>query len=444
MRFLQNLAKASSSTKIRSQSTTPFSAIISRSFSRSRSSSERYVPRSESISIFFVLTSTQFLYPFVSLFRLYAIAAVRFFRPSFGVAFDIDGVILRGNAPIGGSPRALGRLYDDSIGMFWEKNCFDIFVDWDFLENIGGGVPESKRALELEKQLGVNVLSSQVIQGHTPFKQLVQRFEKELVIAVGKGEPAVVMSEYGFKNVLSIDDYASCFDNIDPLGHFKKWTTGNVSDQINTIRSTVCSQRVQAAFVVSDSIDWSRDIQVLCDILRTGGLPGSTIAHQPPLYFASDDLEYQAVFPSERLGMGAFRIALESIFNRIHPNALEYTSFGKPNTSVFRNAETVLRELVHSSSNTIQSANDQIGGNHVFRTLYMVGDNPSVDIKGARQAGHPWFSILTRTGVFKGKENHDEYPADLVREHNPGELCANLTKSQYISSLKKTCIPISF
>ncbi|XP_058206876.1 uncharacterized protein YKR070W [Rhododendron vialii] len=367
MRFLQNLAKASSSsTKIRSQSTTLFSAIISRSFSRSRSSSE---------------------------------------RPSFGVAFDIDGVILRGNAPIGGSPRALGRLYDDSIGT--------LKVPYVFLTN-GGGVPESKRALELEKQLRVNILSSQVIQGHTPFKQLVKRFEKELVIAVGKGEPAVVMSEYGFKNVLSIDDYASCFDNIDPLGYFKKWTTGNVSDQINTIRSSVCSQRVQAAFVVSDSIDWSRDIQVLCDILRTGGLPGSKIAHQPPLYFASDDLEYQAVFPSERLGMGAFRIALESIFNRIHPNALEYTSFGKPNTSVFRNAETVLRELVHSSSNTIQSANDQIGGNHVFRTLYMVGDNPSVDIKGAQQAGHPWFSILTRTGVFKGKENHDEYPADLV------------------------------
>ncbi|KAG5566839.1 hypothetical protein RHGRI_002398 [Rhododendron griersonianum] len=420
MRFLQNLAKASSSTKIRSQSTTLFSAIISRSFSRSRSSSE---------------------------------------RPSFGVAFDIDGVILRGNAPIGGSPRALGRLYDDSIGMFWEKKLLRYLrilaltcivfvgikgeltlllfcgnpagkVDWDFLDNIGGGVPESKRALELEKQLGVNILSSQVIQGHTPFKQLVKRFEKELVIAVGKGEPAVVMSEYGFKNVLSIDDYASCFDNIDPLGHFKKWTTGNVSDQINTIRSSVCSQRVQAAFVVSDSIDWSRDIQVLCDILRTGGLPGSKIAHQPPLYFASDDLEYQAVFPSERLGMGAFRIALESIFNRIHPNALEYTSFGKPNTCVFRNAETVLRELVHSSSNTIQSANDQIGGNHVFRTLYMVGDNPSVDIKGARQAGHPWFSILTRTGVFKGKENHDEYPADLVCEQNPEELLLTQSKRQ--------------
>lgn len=125
MRFLQNLAKASSSTIIRSQSTTLFSAIVSRSFSRPRSSSERYViaPNQSPSS-----SSTRFLYPFCFLFRLYATAVVRLFRPSFGVAFDIDGVILRGNAPIDGSPRALGRLYDDSIGKFWGNNCFDTFV----------------------------------------------------------------------------------------------------------------------------------------------------------------------------------------------------------------------------------------------------------------------------------------------------------------------------
>lgn len=35
-------------------------------------------------------------------------------RPSFGIAFDIDGVLLRGESPIGGSPQALKRLYDPS------------------------------------------------------------------------------------------------------------------------------------------------------------------------------------------------------------------------------------------------------------------------------------------------------------------------------------------
>ncbi|PRQ58905.1 putative vps53-like protein [Rosa chinensis] len=56
---------------------------------------------------------------------------------------------------------------------------------------------------------------------------------------------------------------------------------------------------------------------VLCDILRSGGIPGWDNGHQPPVYFAADDLEYKAAFPSQRLGMGAFRIALESIFNSL-------------------------------------------------------------------------------------------------------------------------------
>lgn len=345
--------------------------------------------------------------PFFSIIaRSYSQLHSQIQRPSFGIAFDIDGVVLLGNTPIGGSSQALKRLYDD---------CGKLKIPYIFLTN-GGGFHESKRASELSELLGVNILPSQVVQGHSPFKQLVKRFENELVIAVGKGEPAAVMSEYGFKNVLSIDEYSSCFDNIDPLAQYKKWSTKQEVDQNSTLKmkNTVYSQRVQAAFVVSDSVDWSRDIQVLCDVLRTGGLPGRETGHQPPLYFANDDLEYQAAFPSERLGMGAFRIALEAIFNRIHPKALEYTSFGKPSPSVFKNAETILSQLVSSLHHKLEAENHGNAGSHPFKTLYMIGDNPSVDINGARQAGHPWFSILTRTGVFKGKENHAKFPADLV------------------------------
>lgn len=34
---------------------------------------------------------------------------------------------------------------------------------------------------------------------HFIYQTLVYRFEDKLVVAVGKGEPASVMSEYGFK-----------------------------------------------------------------------------------------------------------------------------------------------------------------------------------------------------------------------------------------------------
>ncbi|XP_011027034.1 PREDICTED: uncharacterized protein YKR070W-like isoform X2 [Populus euphratica] len=348
-------------------------------------------------------------------------------RSSFGIAFDIDGVILRGKDPIGGSPQALRRLYGDSG---------NLNVPFLFLTN-GGGIPESRRASELSELLGVKILPSQVLQGHSPFKSFMKRwccqlclsppvfflplrYENQLIVATGKGEPAVVMSEYGFKKVVSLDEYASCFENIDPLAQYKKWTTKQALDRsslpLKTVpRYDVSSETVKAVFVVSDPVDWGRDIQVLCDVLSCGGLPGQENGHQPqpPLYFAADDLEYQAAFPSNRLGMGAFRIALESVFNRIHYNPLEYVCFGKPDPFVFKNAEAMLKQLQPSyHSDNFKEPGDF--GLQSFKTLYMIGDNPSVDVKGAQQAGHPWFSILTRTGVFRGKRNHAEFPADLV------------------------------
>ncbi|KAH7537345.1 hypothetical protein FEM48_Zijuj03G0082700 [Ziziphus jujuba var. spinosa] len=326
----------------------------------------------------------------------------------FGIAFDIDGVILRGRVPIGGSPRALKRLYGDSGALN---------IPFLFLTN-GGGIPESSRANELGELLGVRILPSQVVQGHTPFKNLLDRYENELIVATGKGEPALVMSEYGFTKVLSLEEYASYFKNIDPVSQYKSWTTTRASELDRysnelVTKHDVLSNRVKAAFVVSDPVDWGRDIQVLCDILRSGGLPGQKNGHQPPLYFAADDLEYQAAFPSERLGMGAFRTALESVFNRIHHDVLQYISFGKPNPFVFKNAEAILRQLQPSYLGHYLSNNGD-SGSEPFKTLYMIGDNPVVDVKGAKQAGHPWFSILTRTGVFNGNDNHADFPADLV------------------------------
>lgn len=64
---------------------------------------------------------------------------------------------------------------------------------------------------------------------------------------------------------------------------------------------------------------------------------------------------------------------------------MEYTSFGKPNPFVFKNAETILRQLQPSSCNGELIVDRENLASHAFETLYMIGDNPSVDIKGARQ-----------------------------------------------------------
>ncbi|RWR85878.1 HAD-superfamily hydrolase [Cinnamomum micranthum f. kanehirae] len=321
--------------------------------------------------------------------------------PSFGIAFDIDGVILRGHEPVGGSQLALKRLYDDR----------------------GGGIRESKRAYELGELLRVKLLPLQIVQGHSPFKELVHRFGDKFIVAVGKGEPDAVMTEYGFKEVVSMDEYESYFNDIDPLSQYKTWR----SKQIFSNKFYARTDKVQAVFIVSDPVDWGRDIQILCDILRSGGLPGTKNGHQPPLFFANDDLEYQGVFPTERLGMGAFRIALESVFNKIHCDSLKYTSFGKPNPVVFKNAEAILKQ--------IQSMYYPDAEGNQLKTIYMIGDNPTVDINGARQAGPPWFSILTRTGVFKGKENDFNYPADLVVDTVEEAVDFILEKGASVSSM---------
>jgi ribonucleotide monophosphatase NagD (HAD superfamily) len=68
---------------------------------------------------------------------------------------------------------------------------------------------------------------------------------------------------------------------------------------------------------------------------------------------------------------------------RTHTHSLEYTCFGKPHPSVFNNAEIVLQQLVpqHGEDfNDIHHKNAQR-----FQTLYMIGDNPAVDIRGARK-----------------------------------------------------------
>ncbi|KAM1755534.1 hypothetical protein ACFX12_007854 [Malus domestica] len=117
------------------------------------------------------------------------------------------------------------------------------------------------------------------------------------------------MSEYGFKKVISLDEYALHFKNMDPVSQYKMWRTKQTSDCSSqhkefVPRYDVYSDRVSASFVVSDPVDWGRDIQVLCDIPRSGGLHGQKNGHQPPLYFTAYDLEYQVGhydFPSLKM-----------------------------------------------------------------------------------------------------------------------------------------------
>lgn len=63
------------------------------------------------------------------------------------------------------------------------------------------------------------------------------------------------------RKVLSMDEYASYFNDIDPLSQYKTWGCKKIFSQ-NSHYTYVRTDKVQAVFIVSDPVDWGRDMQV--------------------------------------------------------------------------------------------------------------------------------------------------------------------------------------
>lgn len=76
---------------------------------------------------------------------------------------------------------------------------------------------------------------------------------------------------------------------------------------------------------------------------------------------------------------------------------LNQTLFGKPEKTSFAYAEKLI-DAQHAD----------------VKRIYMVGDNPATDIKGANDAGGRWKSLLTLTGMHVGPDNHADHPAYQV------------------------------
>lgn len=83
-------------------------------------------------------------------------------------------------------------------------------------------------------------------------------------------EIIIVQVNFCARKVVSLDEYASYFEKIDPVSQYKTWKTKLV---LHGNSHSGSAERVKAAFVVSDPVDWGRDIQVFpisvsfcCDI----------------------------------------------------------------------------------------------------------------------------------------------------------------------------------
>ena len=162
---------------------------------------------------------------------------------------------------------------------------------------------------------------------------------------------------------------------------------------------------VRAVMAIMDPMMWNRDLQICCDVLRSNGHIGHLAKEGQqvvPLFMSCPDFEYVTEFTVPRFGSGTFGIILSFLYQKLTSIELDITWYGKPVATTYKCAEVELRSL----------ASDQ-GYDDIHR-IYAVGDNPESDIAGANAAGDHWTSVMVRTGMFTGSDNHDVHPADVV------------------------------
>jgi HAD superfamily hydrolase (TIGR01456 family) len=257
----------------------------------------------------------------------------------------------------------------------------------------GGGKTEQERCLQLSKQLQIEVSPGQFICGHTPMREMAEKYHTVLVVG-GEGEKCRQVAEgYGFKEVVTPGDIIR--DNADTTP-FRNLTE---EEYKNSRVWNFAEIEIEAIFVFADSRDWASDQQIILDLLMSKrgrlGTRSECFEEGPPVFFSHNDVVWSASHDLSRIGMGALRVSLEAMFKAITGKELKTTAFGKPQIGTFQFATRLLQ----------QWRKDTHGINSPPDTVYFVGDTPESDVQGtnefSKRAENTWYSVLVRTGVFR-------------------------------------------
>lgn len=323
--------------------------------------------------------------------------------------------MIRGKKPVPGSKQALELLNQHQI-------------PWICLTN-GGGHSEHAKAAEVSSILGIHLHPSQIVQAHTPFKALANKYKRVLIVG-GEEDNCrhVAETEYGFKGVVVPSDLVKTNPAISPYKGFDDeliHTIGKVGKYYDPDSE---ESQIDAILVFNDSRDLMTDMQVTLDMLLSDKGKIGTVRDlrdttqnfdipSVPIYFCCNDYLWSNDYPLPRLGQGAIRVMLEKVYSDLtHGGKLESTIIGKPFQPTYEYAENVLREwkIVKTGGDGVSvedigsaDANDEVNEEKKKKksndlNVFMVGDNPASDILGANNYG--WYSILVRSGLFKDSD----------------------------------------
>ncbi|KAM4723219.1 haloacid dehalogenase-like hydrolase domain-containing 5 [Rhinophrynus dorsalis] len=278
--------------------------------------------------------------------------------PSFGLLFDIDGVLVRGKTPIPAAREAFHKLVNTQ-GQF--------VVPVVFVTNAGNCLRQTK-ADQLSHILGVPISQDQVLMSHSPLR-IFKQFHDKCVLVSGQGPLLDIAKYLGFSNPITVESVRESYPFLDMVDHRRR---PKISP--STAKNL---PKIDAVILFGEPIRWETNLQLIIDVLLTGGYPANphTSGNYPhiPLLACNMDLMWMAEARSPRFGHGIFLVCLENIYKKITGKDLKYEALmGKPSEVTYQYAEYLVRTQVA-----------QRQWNQPIKTLYAIGDNLMTDIYGA-------------------------------------------------------------
>ncbi|KAH3902083.1 uncharacterized protein SCODWIG_02946 [Saccharomycodes ludwigii] len=374
---------------------------------------------------------------------------------SYAFAFDIDGVLIRGKETIPEARKALKMLNGE--------NKYNIKVPYIFITN-GGGRSEKARCKDLSSRLGISISEDQVIQGHTPMKDLVPVYKNVLVVGGVLDSCRKVALNYGFENVYIPLDIMKWNPCVTPYYILSDEERKIAYDNVDFSKI-----HIDAILVFADSRNWAADQQIILELLLSkNGVMGTisdTFDEGPALYFAHSDFVWATDYGLSRYGMGALQVSIAALYQEHSGKELNVTRFGKPQRGTFRFAEKVLtkwrrntlesefdklkltsteqpplkedegeEEVEEEITNETDSLDDDEDDEGIVldsakeltldlppaSTVYFVGDTPESDIRFANSHDSSWYSILVKTGVYQDGS---------IPKYKPKKICENVLEA---------------
>ncbi|CUM64533.1 uncharacterized protein PRCAT00002139001 [Priceomyces carsonii] len=338
-------------------------------------------------------------------FQKFALSFSRRLSSDIAFVFDIDGVLVRGSHPLPKAKEALELLNKHKVPFILMTN--------------GGGYSEKIRTDFLSSKIGFLISPLQLVQSHTPMKALAHEngYNRVMVVGGPQDKARHCALGYGFQDVIMPVDIVRAFPGVSPHHRFNEEELINYA--LEPSKSHL-DKPIDAVLVFNDPRDMGTDIQIVSDMLNSqNGKIGTKRNTKElknredpaiPIIFSNNDFVFASDYPLPRFGQGAFRIIIEQLYREIngldsHEN-LHSIIMGKPFKIQYDFAHFVLidwrkklmENRIHDTNQTLPELN-KAPADSPFSKIYMVGDNPASDIKGAND--HGWESLLVRTGVFK-------------------------------------------